>query len=220
MYIRFFSSGQGQYGERDLVLHAEDYVSCAAVYPINFVYPEVVFAFYNGVTTQMEDSLKKKRVTVLGEVVSVNSDVEHKVTPLNQNIENYYGNEKTKMKTPASSVTGATPASSVTGATPASSVTGATPASSVTGATPASSVTGATPASSVTGATPASSVTGATPASSVTGATPASSVTGATPASSVTGATPASSVTGATPASSVTGATPASSVTAQLLLVV
>ena len=101
----FFLPGQGQYGERDILLQAEDYAACAAAYPLNFVCPTVVFAFYNGVTTQMAEYLQKKRVTVLGQVVNVSLDVEHKVASLAQENENCHGSEKNDMEACAGAVT-------------------------------------------------------------------------------------------------------------------
>lgn len=72
-------AGNGQYGERDILLQAEDYVKCTTVYPVNFVNPTMVFAFYNGVTGPMADELRRMNVAVVGEVVEVSDDVENKL---------------------------------------------------------------------------------------------------------------------------------------------
>ena len=64
------------------MLQAEDYVTCTAVHPVNFMDPAVVFAFYNGVTYPMAEELRNHKVTVLGEVMDVSLDVENKLALL------------------------------------------------------------------------------------------------------------------------------------------
>lgn len=75
-------AGQGQYGERDILLQATDYVTCTTVHPVNFVNPTMVFAFYNGVTSPMADALRRQTITVIGEIVGVSDDVENKLAYL------------------------------------------------------------------------------------------------------------------------------------------
>lgn len=41
--------GRGQFGERDLVRQAKDYLRCSSYHPVNFQRPKVHFAFYNQV---------------------------------------------------------------------------------------------------------------------------------------------------------------------------
>ena len=64
------------------MLQAEDYVACTEEYPVNFINPTVVFAFYNGVTPQIADALRQQKVSVVGEVVPVSVEIEHKLAML------------------------------------------------------------------------------------------------------------------------------------------
>lgn len=64
-------------------MQAKDYVTCATVHPVNFMTPKMVFAFYNGVTSQMGEELRQYKVIVLGEIVSIALDVEQKLASLN-----------------------------------------------------------------------------------------------------------------------------------------
>ena len=64
------------------MLQAEDYVTCTEEYPVNFINPTVVFAFYNGVTPQIADALQQQKVSVVGEVVPVSVEIEHKLAML------------------------------------------------------------------------------------------------------------------------------------------
>ena len=77
-----FILGQCPHGKRDILLQAEDYVACTEEYPVNFINPTVVFAFYNGVTSQIADALKQQKVCVVGEVVPVSVEIEHKLAML------------------------------------------------------------------------------------------------------------------------------------------
>ncbi|XP_045168917.2 UPF0415 protein C7orf25 homolog [Mercenaria mercenaria] len=74
--------GQGQYGEKDIVMQAKDFVVCSKVHPVNFQDPKVVFAFYNGVTGPIAERLQKCGVIVIGEIVAVDSDVDMKLLQL------------------------------------------------------------------------------------------------------------------------------------------
>lgn len=59
-------AGEGQYGEKDTSLQADDYITCAGVHPVNYMKPNVVFAFYNSVTTSLAGALEKIGVLVVG----------------------------------------------------------------------------------------------------------------------------------------------------------
>ncbi|XP_059155669.1 UPF0415 protein C7orf25 homolog [Physella acuta] len=61
-------SGQGQFGERDLVDQAEEYLNCAVTHPFNFSIPKVIFAFYNQITKPVAHSLEKLGVAVYGQL--------------------------------------------------------------------------------------------------------------------------------------------------------
>lgn len=74
--------GQGQYGERDLVKQAEDYISCAEKHPLQFRVPKVHFIFYNHVTTPMAEALEKIGIVVWGQRVDVERDVVQKLVDL------------------------------------------------------------------------------------------------------------------------------------------
>ncbi|KAJ8313905.1 hypothetical protein KUTeg_008466 [Tegillarca granosa] len=71
--------GQGQYGERDLVKQAEDYILCAEKHPLRFRVPKVHFIFYNQVTIPMAEALEKLGIGVWGERVIVERDIEEKL---------------------------------------------------------------------------------------------------------------------------------------------
>ncbi|BFZ01152.1 hypothetical protein BsWGS_04191 [Bradybaena similaris] len=75
-------AGQGQFGERDLVSQAEEYLECASRHPFHFSVPQVHFAFYNQVTQPMADCLRQMGVTVWGEIVPVEESIQAKVETL------------------------------------------------------------------------------------------------------------------------------------------
>ncbi|KAL3831584.1 hypothetical protein ACJMK2_023322 [Sinanodonta woodiana] len=75
-------AGQGQFGERDLLFQAQDFVDCSSEHPVNFNIPRVVFAFYNGITIPMAKALENIGVTVLGKQVPVAPDIEEKLLEL------------------------------------------------------------------------------------------------------------------------------------------
>ncbi|XP_071156873.1 UPF0415 protein C7orf25 homolog [Mytilus edulis] len=72
-------AGRGQYGDRDIVRQAEDYLKCAAEHTINFIVPEVHYAFYNEVTDDMAAALEDIGVIVWGKRIPVSSDIQHLV---------------------------------------------------------------------------------------------------------------------------------------------
>ncbi|XP_061185667.1 UPF0415 protein C7orf25 homolog [Saccostrea echinata] len=72
-------AGRGQFGERDLVRQAKDYLRCAAHHPVNFQKPKVHFAFYNQVTIQMAACLEKLGVSVSGDRVPVDEGTANQI---------------------------------------------------------------------------------------------------------------------------------------------
>ena len=65
------------------MLQAEDYVVCSESHPVSFVDPKVVFAFFNGVTSDMAAAFRKAKVVVLGNEVPVSPTVHEKLSQLN-----------------------------------------------------------------------------------------------------------------------------------------
>ncbi|CAL1533495.1 unnamed protein product [Lymnaea stagnalis] len=72
-------AGKGQFGERDLVSQAEEYLECVKRHPHEFKTPQVVFAFYNQVTEAMSEALEDMGMVVLGERVHVDDKVQVKL---------------------------------------------------------------------------------------------------------------------------------------------
>ena len=62
-------SGQGQYGERNLMNAAKDYVRIACSHPVDYQTPKVVFYFTNGVPIGLSKELSDIGVLVDGELV-------------------------------------------------------------------------------------------------------------------------------------------------------
>ncbi|XP_046371052.2 UPF0415 protein C7orf25 homolog [Haliotis rufescens] len=75
-------AGQGQFGERDLLRQAEDYLDSAEKHPRNFTTPGVYFVFYNNVTIPMSEALHDKGIQVLGHQVPVDGNVKQKLMHL------------------------------------------------------------------------------------------------------------------------------------------
>lgn len=71
--------GQGQYGERDIVRQAQDYMICSQEHLVNFRRPQLVFAFYNGVTEPIAIELRNLGVHVVGTEVDVDETIETKL---------------------------------------------------------------------------------------------------------------------------------------------
>ncbi|KAM6918687.1 UPF0415 protein C7orf25 homolog [Xenentodon cancila] len=67
--------GRGQYGDKSIIRQAEDFLQAAHQQPIHYQPPQVVFAFYNGVSSPMADCLRDMGVSVRGDIVAVNSVV-------------------------------------------------------------------------------------------------------------------------------------------------
>ncbi|ESO86314.1 hypothetical protein LOTGIDRAFT_176014 [Lottia gigantea] len=72
-------AGKGQFGERDLIEQADEYINCIEIHPINFLSPEIHFLFYNNVTNQMADELESKNIKVFGHRVDVEDDIKLKL---------------------------------------------------------------------------------------------------------------------------------------------
>lgn len=75
-------AGQGQFGERDLIKQAIEFVACAQANPVNYIPPKVHFAFYNGVTLPMAEVLEKMGIIVWGQRVEVDKEIEQKLFEL------------------------------------------------------------------------------------------------------------------------------------------
>ncbi|XP_069110453.1 UPF0415 protein C7orf25 homolog [Argopecten irradians] len=75
-------AGEGQFGDRDIVSQADDYITCANTNPVNFRPPTVHFAFYSQVTKPMAEALEAKGVRVWGERVEVDREVTAKLQVL------------------------------------------------------------------------------------------------------------------------------------------
>ncbi|RXM29266.1 UPF0415 protein C7orf25-like [Acipenser ruthenus] len=65
--------GRGQYGDKSIVEQAEDFLQASRQQPVQYSNPHIIFAFYNGVSSPMADSLKKMGISVRGDIVAVNS---------------------------------------------------------------------------------------------------------------------------------------------------
>ncbi|KAL4222478.1 hypothetical protein ACF0H5_018517 [Mactra antiquata] len=67
--------GQGQFGEKDISLQAEDYILCSRQHTVNFQIPKLMFAFYNGVTNDIASMLRNRDIIVIGEQVPVDVNI-------------------------------------------------------------------------------------------------------------------------------------------------
>ncbi|XP_005814120.1 UPF0415 protein C7orf25 homolog isoform X1 [Xiphophorus maculatus] len=68
--------GRGQYGDKSVVRQAEDFLLASRQLPVNYRYPRVVFAFYNGLSSPMADRLRHLGVAVRGDIVAVRVEEE------------------------------------------------------------------------------------------------------------------------------------------------
>ena len=73
-------AGQGQFGERNLMIQAEEMLDCASENPCLFVTPQVHFAFYNQVTGPMATALTDLGVTVWGQRIAVRPELEKMIS--------------------------------------------------------------------------------------------------------------------------------------------
>ncbi|XP_053293710.1 UPF0415 protein C7orf25 homolog [Pleuronectes platessa] len=65
--------GRGQYGDKSIISQAEDFLQASRQQPVHYRDPQIVFAFYNGVSCPMADRLRDMGVSVRGDIVAVNS---------------------------------------------------------------------------------------------------------------------------------------------------
>lgn len=68
--------GRGQYGDKSIIRQAEEFLQASRQLPVNYRHPQVVFAFYNGVSSPMADRLRDMGVCVRGDIVAVSSEDE------------------------------------------------------------------------------------------------------------------------------------------------
>lgn len=68
--------GRGQYGDKSIIRQAEEFLQASRQLPVNYRHPQVVFAFYNGVSSPMADRLRDMGVSVRGDIVAVSSEDE------------------------------------------------------------------------------------------------------------------------------------------------
>lgn len=67
--------GRGQYGDKSIISQAEDFLQASRQQPVHYRHPHVVFAFYNGVSSPMADTLRDMGVSIRGDIVAVNAVV-------------------------------------------------------------------------------------------------------------------------------------------------
>ncbi|KAK3698092.1 hypothetical protein QZH41_017532 [Actinostola sp. cb2023] len=60
---------QGEYGERDLIDQAKDFIDCSENHVVHFQNPLVSFVFCNGVTKSLATSLTDLGISVQGDVL-------------------------------------------------------------------------------------------------------------------------------------------------------
>ena len=91
--------GEGQFGGRNTITLAKEYLQCASQNQCNYTTPRVLFVFYNGVTFPMKEALEQLGVEVHGVAVEVTQDVSEKLQPeefyndQESNIENHTQNQ-------------------------------------------------------------------------------------------------------------------------------
>ncbi|KAK3698099.1 hypothetical protein QZH41_017533, partial [Actinostola sp. cb2023] len=68
MYLTLHE-GQGEYGERDLIDQAKDFIDCSENHVVHFQNPLVSFVFCNGVTKSLATSLTDLGISVQGDVL-------------------------------------------------------------------------------------------------------------------------------------------------------
>ncbi|XP_006819905.1 UPF0415 protein C7orf25 homolog [Saccoglossus kowalevskii] len=67
--------GAGDYGDRNVVDQARQYINASKQHPVHFIPPVVYFTFYGGITKPIADKLKRQGVVVKGEIVDVDSNI-------------------------------------------------------------------------------------------------------------------------------------------------
>lgn len=69
--------GRGQYGDKSIIEQAEDFLQASHQQPVQYSNPHIVFAFYNSVSSPMAEKLKDMGISVRGDIVAVNSLLNH-----------------------------------------------------------------------------------------------------------------------------------------------
>ncbi len=77
-------AGEGQFGERNIVDQAEEYLTCAEHNQHNFRKPQIVFILVSGVTRPVKEALQNIGIQVQGPEVEVDRDVERKLEKLRE----------------------------------------------------------------------------------------------------------------------------------------
>ena len=72
-------TGQGQFGDKSIMDHADHYLHCCTHHPHEYVEPKVVFHFCQGVTPPLQDALVRLGVAVKGTLQAVCGDVTEKL---------------------------------------------------------------------------------------------------------------------------------------------
>lgn len=72
-------AGQGQFGDRDLMWQAHDYLKCASQHPVNYIVPKVHFVFFNAITEPMAETLRQLGIQVWGDIVPLDEDTKIKL---------------------------------------------------------------------------------------------------------------------------------------------
>ena len=81
-------SGGGQFGEKTIMDQARQFLQCAAVHPVNFTTPQVLFVFCNGVTQEVKAKLLQLGVDSHGTVEEVGLDTEQKLKDVLEDVPN------------------------------------------------------------------------------------------------------------------------------------
>lgn len=69
--------GRGQYGDKSIIEQAEDFLQASHQQPVQYSNPHIIFAFYNSVSSPMAEKLKEMGISVRGDIVAVNSLLDH-----------------------------------------------------------------------------------------------------------------------------------------------
>ncbi|XP_050343921.1 UPF0415 protein C7orf25 homolog isoform X2 [Nymphalis io] len=70
------SSGNASYGARSILDQAEDYLTCAKLYPCMYLSPKVVFEFVSGIEETLANKLKAKGIVVQGTILPDSRNIE------------------------------------------------------------------------------------------------------------------------------------------------
>uniref|UniRef100_A0A2K5PL38 DUF1308 domain-containing protein n=1 Tax=Cebus imitator TaxID=2715852 RepID=A0A2K5PL38_CEBIM len=69
--------GRDQYGNKSIIEQAEDFLQASHQQPVQYSKPHIIFAFYNSVSSSMAEKLKEMGISVRGDIVAVNSLLDH-----------------------------------------------------------------------------------------------------------------------------------------------